>query len=72
MKVIETQHVKSPDGRDLTIQVLESRSRPGTGRRIVVQEAGQQIYDTDDCYDLANAVNRLDHWCAKEMAKSKA
>ena len=71
MQVLETQDAVSPGGRRLKIKVVRSRSRD-SGRRILVEENGHQIYDTDDCHDLANAVNKLDHWYAKELAAPPA
>lgn len=44
------------------------RTSRRTGRRIVVKEYGETVYDTDDCYDLANATNKLEHWISKLMA----
>lgn len=36
-------------------------------RRIVVREltGGPTLFDTDDCYDLGNATNKLDLWLAQ-------
>lgn len=37
-----------------------------SGRRIQVHDAdGEELFDTDDAYDLGNAINALDCWLAE-------
>lgn len=39
-----------------------------SGRRIQVHDAeGVELFDTDDCYDIGNATNRLDLWLAERF-----
>lgn len=40
------------------------RTERRSGRRVVVREspAGRVLFDTDDCYDLANCTAKLDAW----------
>lgn len=47
-------------GRTLTAFLLRTQ-RIG-GRRIVIQEHGKTVFDTDDQYDHGNACNRAEIW----------
>lgn len=42
---------------------LYKTGRP-KGRRIIVYEAGKPVFDTDDCFCLANAINAMGFWLA--------
>ncbi len=59
--LVETFPIRLPDGREVTGSLLKTGSRPG-GRRIVVHNDKGLLYDTDDCYDVGNASNKLEHW----------
>jgi hypothetical protein len=49
-------------GRALTATLYSTKHRR-LGRRIVVRGAdGKLAFDTDDCYDLANANNSFERW----------
>lgn len=54
--------ITPPGSPPLRGELYATRSR-SSGRRIIVRDAAGLIQlDTDDCYDLANAINRLDLW----------
>lgn len=39
-----------------------------TGRRVVVEDrAGTVQFDTDDCYDIANACDKVDCWATARI-----
>jgi hypothetical protein len=35
---------------------------------VVKDDAGKVLYDTDDCFDQANACNKLDAWLRDQIA----
>lgn len=42
-------------------------------RRVQVHDAdGAELFDTDECFDLANAVNKLNGWLATKLMKEVA
>ncbi len=60
------------DGR--TVYIAEYRhhgpdARP-SGRRIVVKDEpnGTVLFDTDECYDRANAADKVNQWLASQEA----
>jgi hypothetical protein len=59
------------NGRNLTAH-LYATQREG-GRRIKVAEViegeqfPKQVFDTDDCYDNANAVDALEQWVTSQI-----
>lgn len=56
------KHVwNSPCGRELEIELRKSSSRE-SGRRIVVFENGEQVLDTGERFDAANAMNEFELW----------
>lgn len=60
--LLERFPIAPPGSPPLRGELYATRSRPG-GRRVVVRDAaGLILLDTDDCYDLGNATNRLDLW----------
>ena len=52
-------------GRDGLVAILYQTDRP-SGRRIKVVDTAKPeqpvVFDTSDCYDLANATNALETW----------
>lgn len=65
MKLIEKFEIKLPS-RTLQGELYQTASR-ASGRRILVKENGATVFDTDDCYNVANASNRLDLWLADQL-----
>lgn len=66
--LVERFPITAPDGRKWEGSCHRTNSRP-SGRRIVVRGEGGRIeFDTDEQYDLGNAVNLLDEWLRKEIA----
>ncbi len=63
--LIETFPIKMPDGSEWIGGLFRTARR--TGRRIVVwSEAGVELFDTGDQYDLGNATNALDLWLVEQ------
>lgn len=50
-------------GKRYALELWTTTSRPA-GRRIVVKDGRETVFDTGDCFDLANAHNKLDLWAA--------
>jgi hypothetical protein len=49
----------------LTVEMWQTQ-RHG-GRRLVVKDAaGKQLHDTDDCYDIGDAINRVEIWVRQQ------
>ena len=63
--------IQAPNGRTWQGALYRSATRV-TGRRIVVSDRGNVLFDTDEQFDLANARHALDAWLGeqvKEMAR---
>lgn len=62
---IDTFHIRTCHGMELFGELYATR-RPG-GRRVIVREttSGAVLFDTDDCYDASNALNKLDQWLSR-------
>lgn len=64
-RFVERFEINPPSGPTLFGTIWKTPYR-NTGRRIQVHDAdGAELFDTDDCYDIANATNRLDLWLAE-------
>lgn len=62
--VAEQFPIMLADGTELYGSVHKTSARR-SGRRIQVRDnAGKVLFDSDDCFDLSNATNKLDHWLA--------
>lgn len=59
---IDTFHIRTDHGMELNGELYATRRRGG--RRVIVREmpGGAVLFDTDDCYDASNALNKLDQW----------
>jgi hypothetical protein len=42
-----------------------------TGRRVVILAAGSEVFDTDDCYDIANAFAKAEDWLNQNLDRLK-
>jgi hypothetical protein len=42
-----------------------------TGRRVVILAAGTEVFDTDDCYDVANAFAKAEDWLNQNLDRLK-
>lgn len=65
--LIEEFPIKLRNGR--TLKGMLYQTARATGRRLKVidpagAEAAEPVFDSDDCYDLGNATNKLDFWIA--------
>jgi hypothetical protein len=61
-KVLETITTVLPDGRNVTMKLIQSPHR-AQGRQIVVYgDRGEVLHDTDTHYDQANAEANLGDW----------
>lgn len=69
-KLLEAFPITLPDGRAF-LGRLYATYRSG-GRRITVSNRERVLYDTDSCYDLGNATNKLEHWLQGQIAKAAA
>jgi hypothetical protein len=60
--LIETFTITIPDGLELPGSLYATTRRGG--RRVIVRdpEGRAILFDSDDCYDGANAMNKLDNW----------
>jgi len=57
------QLIETVPVRDSRLTVSSYRTGRRSGRRLVVRnEHGIICFDTDECYDLGNAVNAVDLW----------
>ena len=54
-------------GQDWRGEVYRTQHR-ATGRRILVREGAEVLFDTGDQYDLGNARNGLENWLAEMLA----
>jgi hypothetical protein len=43
-----------------------------TGRRVVILAAGQEVHDTDDCYDVANAFAKAEDWLNANLERLRS
>lgn len=68
-RLVTSHKITSDAGEALTLEVYGTRHRP-SGRRIIVRrtDSGILMYDTDDCYDIANASNKLELWAVERGA----
>lgn len=67
-KLKDSFDIPSPDGSTWKAQVWQCPHR-STGRRIQVRNyAGEGLFDSDDCYDIANARAALDNWLEQGAA----
>jgi len=69
--LLETFPIQLPDG-DQWVGTLWKTPTRMNGRRIqVTDRQGTGLFDTDDCFDLANAVNSLQLWLGEQVAERK-
>ena len=66
---ISKDHGILPDGRECIATLYRTAHRPGGRRIILTDQAGKVIYDTEDCYDMANAKSKLDDFALSLKAK---
>lgn len=65
-KTIEQFDVRLPDGRDWTGSLYATKRRGG--RRIIIRDLhGDLLFDTDDCFDFANAQNKVEIWLRRQL-----
>jgi hypothetical protein len=70
--LMETFPIRLPDGREWVGSLWTTPSRRN-GRRIQVRdEQGAGLFDTDDCYDQANATNALELWLQDQIVHEKS
>lgn len=56
------------DGNALgEVTLYQGRYRPGSRRIIARDKTGLVLFDTDDCFDHANAVNKFEFWLARYL-----
>lgn len=68
-RIIEVFPITMKTGKALQGFLCDTRFRTA-GRRIIVRnDDGIKLYDTDDCHDLANAMNGLDLWLVAEETR---
>lgn len=60
--------VSTVAGREVEVSLYGTPNRRN-GRRIVATYSGVTVFDSDDCYDFANATNRYAEWVREEEAK---
>jgi hypothetical protein len=66
-RLLQSFDITMPDGRQWRGSLLTSPSR-SCGRRVQVHDAaGQLLFDSKDCFDLANAQNGLSLWLEEQM-----
>jgi len=71
--LVEHFDITLPDGRRWQGSVYRHHgpNPRWSGRRIVVRETpgGPVLFDTDEQYDLSNAINALDNWLAAQIGQ---
>ena len=70
-RLIQSFDITLQDGREWRGSLLTSPSR-GHGRRVQVHDrAGRLLFDSRDCFDLANAQNVLSLWLQEQVKASE-
>jgi hypothetical protein len=60
-ELIEVFDITTPTGTTLRGHLHRTERR--SGRRVIVRDAGGAVlWDSDDCYDVANVRNKLETW----------
>ena len=71
LRLLQSFDITMPDGREWRGSLLTSQTR-SSGRRVQVHEVtGRLLFDSNDCFDQANAQNGLSLWLEEQVKQTE-